>query len=233
MAFGFDFLDLPIRPLVIVGVPSLQHPNFFPSPSRKSTSTLWPLEQSLESQYGPYPPSSYPCCRSLLLRWQWSRDRGVNRCRYIDISLTARFFFIESLYSFLFSLKVALSRYPDIEVQIFEAAEKLAEIGAGIGLFGRKYGSVVDNNSVAEHTRLGAWEVIKKLGLEEDLLALTDLRPSQEPGIATSVALFVRTFWLIYAVLSSILQIQEERWPGGHRILHSRHQGWIWPWMIL
>jgi salicylate hydroxylase len=33
---------------------------------------------------------------------------------------------------------VALSRYPNIEVEIFEAAEKLAEIGAGIGLFPRK-----------------------------------------------------------------------------------------------
>ena len=33
---------------------------------------------------------------------------------------------------------VALSRYPDIEVQIFEAAEKLAEVGAGLGLFPRK-----------------------------------------------------------------------------------------------
>ena len=33
---------------------------------------------------------------------------------------------------------VALSRYPDIEVEIFEGAAKLAEIGAGIGLFPRK-----------------------------------------------------------------------------------------------
>ena len=40
---------------------------------------------------------------------------------------------------------VALSRYPDIEVEIFEAAEKLAEVGAGIGLFSRKcYNPKVD-----------------------------------------------------------------------------------------
>ncbi|KDR80975.1 hypothetical protein GALMADRAFT_1117498 [Galerina marginata CBS 339.88] len=58
---------------------------------------------------------------------------------------------------------VALSRYPDIEVEIYEAAEKLAEVGAGIGLFGRP------------------WEVIKKLGLEEDLLRLTDIKPTQAP----------------------------------------------------
>ncbi|PPQ94686.1 hypothetical protein CVT25_009541 [Psilocybe cyanescens] len=59
---------------------------------------------------------------------------------------------------------VALSRYPDIEVQIYEAAEKLAEIGAGIGLWGR------------------SWEIIRKLGLEEDLLSFTDTKPSQDPA---------------------------------------------------
>jgi hypothetical protein len=31
-----------------------------------------------------------------------------------------------------------LSKYPDIEVEIFEGAEKLGEIGAGIGLFPRR-----------------------------------------------------------------------------------------------
>ena len=33
---------------------------------------------------------------------------------------------------------VALSHYPDIEVEIFEAAEKLAEVGAGVGIFPRE-----------------------------------------------------------------------------------------------
>jgi salicylate hydroxylase len=32
---------------------------------------------------------------------------------------------------------VALSRYPDIEVTIYEAASKLAEVGAGVGVFPR------------------------------------------------------------------------------------------------
>ncbi|KAH9479171.1 FAD-dependent monooxygenase str9 [Psilocybe cubensis] len=58
---------------------------------------------------------------------------------------------------------VALSRYPDIEVQIYEAAEKLAEIGAGIGLWGR------------------SWEIIRKLGLDEDLACCTETKPSQDP----------------------------------------------------
>jgi hypothetical protein len=33
---------------------------------------------------------------------------------------------------------VALSKYPDIHIEIFEAANKLAEIGAGIGFFSRE-----------------------------------------------------------------------------------------------
>ncbi|KIM39554.1 hypothetical protein M413DRAFT_447035 [Hebeloma cylindrosporum] len=58
---------------------------------------------------------------------------------------------------------VALSQYPDIEVEIFESANKLAEIGAGIGLFPRP------------------WEVIKKLHLEEDLLKATETKPTEGP----------------------------------------------------
>jgi len=58
---------------------------------------------------------------------------------------------------------VALSRYPDIEVEIFEGAAKLAEVGAGIGLFPRP------------------WEIIQKIGLEEELLKLTDLKPTDAP----------------------------------------------------
>ncbi|KAF8806839.1 FAD/NAD(P)-binding domain-containing protein [Phlegmacium glaucopus] len=57
---------------------------------------------------------------------------------------------------------VALSRYPDIEVEIFEAAGRLGEIGAGIGLFARP------------------WEVIQKLDLEEELLKLTELKRTED-----------------------------------------------------
>lgn len=32
---------------------------------------------------------------------------------------------------------MALSRYPDIEVEVYESAEKFGEVGAGIGLFSR------------------------------------------------------------------------------------------------
>lgn len=61
------------------------------------------------------------------------------------------------------TLAVALARSPDIEVVIYEAAEKLAEIGAGIGLFSRP------------------WELIRKLGLEEELLKHTEIKPVEGP----------------------------------------------------
>ncbi|KAF5349393.1 hypothetical protein D9758_015518 [Tetrapyrgos nigripes] len=51
---------------------------------------------------------------------------------------------------------LALSEYPDIEIDVFESAGKLAEVGAGIGLFPRP------------------WQIIRKLGLEQDLLKTTE-----------------------------------------------------------
>lgn len=38
-------------------------------------------------------------------------------------------------------LTVTLSKYPDIDVEIYEGASSLAEVGAGIGLFPRKFSS--------------------------------------------------------------------------------------------
>ena len=47
---------------------------------------------------------------------------------------------------------------------VYEGAQKLAEIGAGIGLFSRP------------------WELLRKLGLEEELLKYTETRPTDGPG---------------------------------------------------
>ncbi|KAJ3993829.1 hypothetical protein F5050DRAFT_620234 [Lentinula boryana] len=51
---------------------------------------------------------------------------------------------------------LALSRYPDIDIEIYESARALTEVGAGIGIFPRP------------------WKVIKMLGLEADLLQVTE-----------------------------------------------------------
>ena len=37
------------------------------------------------------------------------------------------------------TLAVALSKYPDIEVEVFEAARQFTEIGAGVGIWPRAY----------------------------------------------------------------------------------------------
>ena len=55
-----------------------------------------------------------------------------------SICLRSHFFKKKNIFAYSKQKLVALSRYPDIEVQIFEAAEKLAEVGAGLGLFPRK-----------------------------------------------------------------------------------------------
>ena len=61
-------------------------------------------------------------------------------------------------------LAFALSKSPDISVDVYEAASKFTEIGAGIALSWR--------------TR----QVLKSLGLEEDFLRLLPFRPGEDRG---------------------------------------------------
>lgn len=56
---------------------------------------------------------------------------------------------------------LALCRYPDIDVVVYEAATKFGEVGAGIGLWPRP------------------WKVLAFLGLESDLLKVTEHKPGQ------------------------------------------------------
>ncbi|PCH44584.1 salicylate hydroxylase [Wolfiporia cocos MD-104 SS10] len=61
---------------------------------------------------------------------------------------------------------VALSRYPDIQVNIYEAASKFAEVGAGIGMWPR------------------AWKVMDALGLSTELSNVAISAPVHEPKVA-------------------------------------------------
>jgi salicylate hydroxylase len=58
----------------------------------------------------------------------------------------------------------ALSKSPDICVDVYEAASQFTDVGAGIGLLWR--------------TR----QVLKKLGLEEDIVRLLTFTPSDDRG---------------------------------------------------
>ncbi|KAF8888107.1 salicylate hydroxylase [Infundibulicybe gibba] len=58
---------------------------------------------------------------------------------------------------------VALGQYPNIEVEVYEAATKFGELGAGIGIFPRP------------------WQIMKKLGLDQDLLKSTEIKPKEGP----------------------------------------------------
>jgi hypothetical protein len=60
------------------------------------------------------------------------------------------------------TLAFALSKSPNIRVEVYEAASKFTEIGAGIGIWWR--------------TR----QVLKSLGLEEDVVRLLPFRPGQD-----------------------------------------------------
>ena len=62
------------------------------------------------------------------------------------------------------TLAYALSKSPDIQVDIYEAASKFTEIGAGIGVYWR--------------TR----QILKSLELEDDVIRLLPFRPGQDRG---------------------------------------------------
>ena len=62
------------------------------------------------------------------------------------------------------TLAFALSRSPNIRVDIYEAASKFTEIGAGIGVWWRTK------------------QVLTSLGLEEDIIRLLPFRPSEDQG---------------------------------------------------
>lgn len=61
-------------------------------------------------------------------------------------------------------LAFALSRSPNIRVDVYEAASKFAEIGAGIGIWWRTK------------------QVLTSLGLEEDIIRLLPSHPGEDQG---------------------------------------------------
>jgi salicylate hydroxylase len=57
---------------------------------------------------------------------------------------------------------IALSKYRDIEVTIYESAAKLTELGAGVGIWPRP------------------WRVLEALGVGDDLLKMTEIKHTTE-----------------------------------------------------
>lgn len=76
---------------------------------------------------------------------------------------------------------LALSRYTDIDIDIYESARALTEVGAGIGIFPRKsISNIIDDNIDCSYS--GPWKIIKMLGLEADLLKVTETKVVDGPG---------------------------------------------------
>ncbi|KAI8992893.1 FAD/NAD-P-binding domain-containing protein [Trametes punicea] len=63
------------------------------------------------------------------------------------------------------TLAVALSRYPNIRVDVYEAAERFKEIGAGVMIWAR------------------TWEILSLLGLAQDFSRIAHTPPSSSPGV--------------------------------------------------
>jgi salicylate hydroxylase len=63
------------------------------------------------------------------------------------------------------TIPVALSKYEDIEVSVFEAAREFSEVGAGIGVWPR------------------VWKILAHLGLDDDLARISATKPTHDDGI--------------------------------------------------
>jgi len=60
------------------------------------------------------------------------------------------------------TLAVALSRYPDITVDVYEAAHSFREIGAGVGIWPRSFkvqSSATSLSTCPRHDYLGATKI--------------------------------------------------------------------------
>ena len=62
-------------------------------------------------------------------------------------------------------LAVSLSKYPDIQVDVYEAAKVFSEVGTGIGLWPR------------------SWDIIERLGLVDELGGKAIVSPSNLPSM--------------------------------------------------
>lgn len=65
---------------------------------------------------------------------------------------------------------VALSRYPDIQVDVYESAGAFTEIGAGIGVWPR------------------TWKILATLGLTDDLSKIAIVPPSEQPRMSPFIS---------------------------------------------
>ena len=61
-------------------------------------------------------------------------------------------------------MAVALSRYPDIQVDVYEAAGQFKEIGAGVMIWAR------------------TWEILSLLGMADDFARIAHATPDPAPG---------------------------------------------------
>lgn len=73
------------------------------------------------------------------------------------------------------TLGVALSRYPDIEIAVYEAAGSLKEVGAGVMIWGR------------------TWRVLSLLGLHAPLRELAGVPTDGSGGECTIIITFIES----------------------------------------
>ena len=88
------------------------------------------------------------------------------------------------------TLAVALSKYEHIEVVLYEGATSFREVGVGFGVWPRER-NLQFTSYTNQPVFKGAWKVLVKLGLEEELLKIAEGAPTEELGALAFLSLIL------------------------------------------
>jgi len=72
-------------------------------------------------------------------------------------------------------LAVALSKFPNVDVQVYEAAERFKEIGAGVMIWSR------------------TWRILQLMGLADEFSRIAHSPPDGSIGPFSSMRIYIRT----------------------------------------
>ena len=97
------------------------------------------------------------------------------------------------------------SERKDIHVDIYESAREFAEIGAGIGIWPR------------------GWEVIRSLGLEDDLRAVATV--TGKPVNLTSIRVIIIEFMILFPLRSDGFEYRKSDQAQGVSFYESTSRG--------
>ena len=104
---------------------------------------------------------------------------------------------------------VALAQYPDIQVDIYEAASRFAEVGAGVGVWPR------------------AWKVVQALGLDHELAEVAVVAPDHHPSEYSGLL-----YWHLARLRRDLRHRTIIQFPQGRSVRGPYLLSAVYPWYV-